>query len=71
MATPRTTAVALVAAALTLIATACSGGDPAEAPRVPGACLDHRTDPPEGSPPTDLAPEIPVEVLDPPVADAR
>lgn len=51
MATPRTTAVALVAAALTLIATACSGGNPAEAPRGPEASLDHRTDPPEGSPP--------------------
>lgn len=49
MATPRTTAVALIAAALTLIATACSGGNPAEAPQGPEAALDHRTDLPEGS----------------------
>ncbi|MCK9873375.1 hypothetical protein MRI28_27770 [Nocardiopsis dassonvillei] len=51
MATPRTTAAALIAAALTLIATACSGGNPAEALQGPEAFLDHRTDPPQGSPP--------------------
>ncbi len=60
MATPRTTAVALVAAALTLIATACSGGNPAEAPQGPEAALDHRTDLPEGSaPPTGAAEDDP------------
>lgn len=67
MATPRMTAAALAAAALTLFATACSGGNPAEGPQGPEAVLDHRTDPAgESASPTGAAREDPPP---PPVAD--